>query len=117
MPLVAGRLVCDASLDILIWDINSRHATVLLMDRKRRAARTAVLANLLRSAREEANLTQAEVADRLCAPQSFVSKVESGARRLDLGELRDLTRAMDVPLATIVKRFEVALDFLDKTTR
>jgi transcriptional regulator with XRE-family HTH domain len=41
----------------------------------------------LREAREEAGLTQAEVAARIERPQSFVSKCESGERRIDPTEL------------------------------
>lgn len=41
---------------------------------------------LLRQAREKAGLTQAEAAKRLKRPQSFVSKCESGERRVDVVE-------------------------------
>jgi len=41
----------------------------------------------LRSARLEAGLTQQEVARALRRPQSFVSKCESGERRVDVVEL------------------------------
>jgi transcriptional regulator with XRE-family HTH domain len=41
----------------------------------------------LRQARRDAGLTQAEVGRRLGLRQSFVSKVESGERRLDPVEL------------------------------
>ena len=41
----------------------------------------------LRKAREEAGLTQAEVAAHFERPQSFVSKCESGERRIDPTEL------------------------------
>jgi DNA-binding transcriptional regulator YiaG len=41
----------------------------------------------LRQARLDAGLTQAEVAARLNRPQSFVSKCESGERRVDVVEL------------------------------
>ncbi len=45
-----------------------------------------VLQNLLK-AREESNLTQINVALKIQKPQSFVSKVERGERRLDVVEL------------------------------
>jgi len=41
----------------------------------------------LREARAFARLTQGEVAQRLGKPQSFVSKIESGERRVDFVEL------------------------------
>ena len=46
----------------------------------------------LRAAREEAGLTQVEVARALKKPQSWVSKSESGERRLDPVEFRALAR-------------------------
>ena len=48
------------------------------------------LLGLLRAARLASGMTQVEVAKRLRRPQSFVSKVESGERRLDPVELRHL---------------------------
>ncbi len=41
----------------------------------------------LKAARADAGLTQVEVARRLRKPQSFVSKSESGERRVDAVEL------------------------------
>ena len=44
---------------------------------------------LLKRARLDAGLTQVEVASRLNQPQSYVSKCESGERRVDVVELMD----------------------------
>ena len=46
----------------------------------------------LKQARAEAALTQVEVANRIKRPQSFVSKIESGERRVDVVELSELAR-------------------------
>lgn len=51
-----------------------------------------------RQAREDAKLTQAEVARRLSRPQSFVSKCESGERRVDFVELRYFARLYKEPI-------------------
>ena len=42
----------------------------------------------LKTARIEAGLAQQEVAVKLSKPQSYVSKIESGERRLDVAEIK-----------------------------
>jgi transcriptional regulator with XRE-family HTH domain len=59
---------------------------------------------LLRQLRREAGLTQVEVGERLNEPQSFVSKYESGERRLDVIELRHVAEAIDSSLTAIIAR-------------
>lgn len=47
---------------------------------------------LLRRARKDADLTQAQVARALGMPQSMVSRCESGERRVDVVELMRFAR-------------------------
>jgi transcriptional regulator with XRE-family HTH domain len=54
----------------------------------------AIVGAHLREAREEKNLSQAEVAAKLGVPQSWVSKAETGERRLDVLELFDFLDAV-----------------------
>jgi transcriptional regulator with XRE-family HTH domain len=54
------------------------------------------LLRLLKNARQEAGLRQVDLAGRLGKPQSFVSKVERGERRLDVVELIVVARAIGV---------------------
>lgn len=42
----------------------------------------------LKEARLEVGLSQQDVADKLDKPQSYVSKIESGERRLDVAEIK-----------------------------
>ena len=42
----------------------------------------------LKTARIEAGLAQQEVADKLGKPQSYISKIESGERRLDVADIK-----------------------------
>jgi len=64
------------------------------------------LQRLLRQIRKGAGLRQEDLAESLGCPQSFVSKYEKGDRRLDLIELRHICRAVGIPLAEFVRRFE-----------
>jgi transcriptional regulator with XRE-family HTH domain len=64
------------------------------------------LQSLLRAVRTEAGVTQAELAAKLGVPQSVVSKYESGERRLDVVELRQVCRALGLPLVDFVRRLE-----------
>jgi transcriptional regulator with XRE-family HTH domain len=60
--------------------------------------------------RHDAGLRQADLARKLKQPQSFVSKYESGERRIDLLELREICVALGVPLAEFVRRLEEDMD-------
>ena len=53
------------------------------------------IAAMLVELRKQRGLLQQDVADRLGRPQGFVSKVESGARRLDVIELLDFLRVLE----------------------
>ena len=61
----------------------------MISDAAYRAAYNRFLTKI-RQARMDAELTQTHVADALGKPQSFVSKIESGERRLDFVELQAL---------------------------
>jgi transcriptional regulator with XRE-family HTH domain len=56
----------------------------------------------LRRARADAKLTQTDVARSLRKPQSFVSKSESGERRVDAVEFADFAELYGKPLEWFV---------------
>lgn len=64
----------------------------------------------LRAARENAGLTQYDLARRLGRSQSYVGKCELGERRLDLVQLRDFCLALGVPFLTFVQQFEASIE-------
>lgn len=66
---------------------------------------------LLRKVRVEAGLTQQVLARRLCLPQSFVSKYESGERMLDVIELRYVCKALGIGFADFITLFEKELSY------
>ncbi len=53
----------------------------------------------LREARLDAKLTQIDVAEKLKKPQSFVSKLEAGERRVDFVELERLAKIYKKPIS------------------
>lgn len=56
------------------------------------------LVDRLIKAREEAHLGQEEVAKRLGRTQSYISKLESGQRRIDLIQLKGFAQIYKKPL-------------------
>lgn len=62
------------------------------------------LCAVLRALRQEAGLTQVEVAAALHVPQSFVSKYESGERRLDVIELHHVAAVLGVSVRVVLER-------------
>ena len=82
-----------------------RNGPRLTANRKQQEA----LLSLLRQLRTEAGLRQVDMAKALGKPQAFVSYYESGARRLDLLELREICGILGIPLIELVRRFEKLL--------
>lgn len=68
------------------------------------------LLSLLRQLRRQAGLRQVDVAQALGKPQAFVSYYESGARRLDLLELRQACRIFGISLVDFVRRVDKLLN-------
>lgn len=62
------------------------------------------------AARKAADLTQAELAERLSKPQSFVSKYERGERRLDVIEFVYVARAIGIRASKIIAVIEEGQD-------
>ena len=58
------------------------------------------------AARHEAGLTQAELAERLGKPQSFVSKIERGERRVDVLEFCQVARALGRAPSALMAQIE-----------
>ena len=61
---------------------------------------------VLAEARQDKALTQSEVAARLRKPQSYVSKYESGERRLDVIEFLEVCEALTVSPMTILRKVQ-----------
>ena len=61
---------------------------------------------LLIQARKAAGLTQVALAAQLNRPQSFVSKVERGERRLDVIEFLEVARVLRLDVVTFLSKLD-----------
>jgi transcriptional regulator with XRE-family HTH domain len=74
------------------------------MEKSTHTAEYLTLRTELRAARESAGLSQRALAERLKVPHSWVAKVESGERRIDLVEFGWFVSACEMDPGTISQR-------------
>lgn len=75
------------------------------MKKSESQAKYRLVAELLQEKRLAAGLRQQDLAERLREPQSYVSKVESGGRRVDLVQLHRYCNALGVSLKSFVGEY------------
>ncbi|MFA6954553.1 MAG: helix-turn-helix transcriptional regulator [Thermoanaerobaculia bacterium] len=68
-----------------------------------------VMGKVLVRVREAAGIKQSDVAARLGVPPSWLSKVESGSRRLDVVELIRIAEAMSLEPSALIAEIHSAL--------
>jgi len=68
-----------------------------------------VISDLLMEERKKAGVFQEDLAEMLAKPQSFVSRVEAGKRRLDIVELRRVLDALGVDFMEFMAQVDAAL--------
>ena len=64
---------------------------------------------LLRELRVGAHVKQVELSKALGKPQPYISAIETGHRRVDLVEIRDICKVLGVSLADFIAAFEKSL--------
>ncbi|MEM9500604.1 MAG: helix-turn-helix transcriptional regulator [Pseudomonadota bacterium] len=67
------------------------------------------MVSVLGDVRREQGITQVELATLLSKPQSFISKIENGDRRIDIVELIAIADALKVRPSSILERLERAV--------
>ena len=67
-----------------------------------------ILLQVLRELRKQRNLTQDQMARLMGVKQAFVSKYETGERRLDFLDLVAICDVMGVSIVKFAERFEVS---------
>ena len=68
------------------------------------STRHKVLVDLIVSKREAAGLTQSQLAEKLGEYQSFVARLESGQRRIDVIEYIEIARVLNFDAAKALKK-------------
>lgn len=66
--------------------------------------------HILREYRLNAKLRQVDLAKLLNRPQSYVSKLESGDKMLNIIELLNFCQALNIKLSDVAKTIEVACE-------
>ena len=61
---------------------------------------------LITKSRLEASITQSVLAQQLNRPQSYVSKYESGERRLDVVEFLEVLEALNIDARDFLEKFK-----------
>lgn len=74
------------------------------MKKTRHSRKYDQLLTALRQARKTSGLTQLEVAKKFGAHPSFVSKCESGERRIDVVEALEFCRLYGISLASLLQQ-------------
>ena len=74
------------------------------MLKSRHTVRYERLLDVLRQVRKDASLTQVHVAKHFGTHASFVSKIESGERRIDVVELADFCRLYGIKLTNFLRK-------------
>ena len=79
------------------------------MSRSAFTAGYATVVAALIEARKSAGVTQVELADRLSKPQSFISKIERGERRMEVLEFCAVARALGLKPAALLGGIDARL--------
>lgn len=78
------------------------------------AVQSAVLRDILINVRMTAQLTQSELAEKIGKPQSYVSKYESGERKLSFVEVREIALGCGQDFVEFVALYENEIQMVDQ---
>ncbi|MFZ2303754.1 MAG: helix-turn-helix transcriptional regulator [Minisyncoccia bacterium] len=89
---------------IPFWDYTIKgYMIVILMNRSVYSKDYKEIIERLKTARIDAGLAQQEVANKLGKPQSYISKIESGERRLDVVEIKKFANIYKKEVSFFIK--------------
>ena len=65
-----------------------------------------ILLQILKDSQKKSNLTQIDIAKKLGKNQSYVSKILSGERRIDVFELMQLVQVLDLEIVDLLQKLK-----------
>jgi transcriptional regulator with XRE-family HTH domain len=80
------------------------------MSKSLHSERQILIAATLADQRRAKGLTQSQLAKALGRHQPFIANIESGQRRVDLVELLQIAKLIDLDVHALLKRLEVLSD-------
>jgi len=86
------------------------HSSLRGLFKKAQRKEYKVMLEQLYRLRVGAGFRQSDLAKRLGVPQSLISKIESGERRLDIVELKAICEALGSDIQEFASEFQKALD-------
>jgi len=87
-------------------------AYIFEMGRYKWSTQEDVLLKLLKDVRQDSGLSGPAIQRLLKRPNSYVSKVESGEKRLDILELKEFCCACGITLSEFAKRLDDRLGYI-----
>jgi transcriptional regulator with XRE-family HTH domain len=69
-----------------------------------------IFVQLLIAFRNKKGLLQTDLAKKLNVHQSFISKIETGQRRVDIVELKEICKQLNIKLSDFCKSFEKEIE-------
>ena len=105
LPDLPAKLLSQFGI-ILLWDYYFRtQLTLTAVQKSIYSDENTILCEMLKAARIGCNLTQAQLAEAVDKPQSFIAKVEGGERRLVVVEFVKVVQAMGLIPSDFIKSY------------
>jgi ribosome-binding protein aMBF1 (putative translation factor) len=93
---------------IPFWYLFWRSMSGLAQRSSRKQRERKILLEVLRELRKQRNLTQDQLAKSMGVKQAFVSKYETGERRLDFSDLVGICDILGISIVKFAERFEAS---------